>query len=988
MPTLLLGIIVLLNLPVPASAATFCVNTATALQNALTTAATNGQDDEVRIVQGTYKGNFAYATSTETSNLTVAGGYTTGCTKQTLDPSNTILNGNQAGTVLSIDASNASGKIYLGGLLLTNGKTKAPDGGGISIRVSNKGFVAVDSNIIEYNESNDYCGGGIFIEGGTARFTFNVILGNKASAGGGACIIVYSSILALGNSVIGNETDGSGSGGGILIRQAGTGYNRGSVEFIQNRIEDNLANSYRSRSGGGGVYIDSDYKVIMANNIISGNQIEGHGTYYYYDGGGAYINSNIVTCSHNIFSKNVVNSYDYRSYGGGISITAQTRTLTSNIFKNNTAKATSAIGRGSEGGGVYLEGFNSTTYLTNNNFVGNIAIDNGGGIHLSLSSTEPYSSKAYLYNNIFWINESFKNYGADFSVSSNQSSELTLFANNFDWNYETGYWANNPISIDPSNFNRVDPLFVDPDNGDLHLQSGSPMINAGFPNTPNLPETDLDGNPRVIGAAVDIGAYEYDDGSDPKAILSIARAGTGSGQVISKPSGIACGRDCYYAYTLNTLVTLTATPTDTNSVFEGWSGHEDCADGQVTMDASKSCTATFNATRQLTVIKAGLGNGTISSSPAGINCGSSCSARFFINESVRLSATPGSSYRFSSWTGCNSTAGNICTVTMTTAKSVTATFTAINPSTIRINDVSKAEGNSGTSPYAFTVTLSPASTGMVTVKYATANGSAQAGSDYMAVPLTTLTFSPGQTSKTVTVNVKGDTLVEPNEAFVVNLSSATGATLLDSQGVGNLLNDEGPILKTISSLAIIGPSTVNDSSTSNYSAKATYSDGSTATVTPTWSLSATTFATISTGGVLTTMAVTSNQSVMVKASYAYLGVTKAAAKTVAIVNVAAKTLTSLAISGAGSVNESSTSTYVAKATYSDGSTATVTPNWSVSDTTFATISTGGVLTTMAVTSNQLVMVKASYTYLGGTIAKSQSVFILNVPNASSSWEVF
>ena len=109
---------------------------------------------------------------------------------------------------------------------------------------------------------------------------------------------------------------------------------------------------------------------------------------------------------------------------------------------------------------------------------------------------------------------------------------------------------------------------------------------------------------------------------------------------------------------------------------------------------------------------------------------------------------------------------------------------------LKINNVSKAEGNSGTTAYTFTITLSPASTGTVKVKYATANGTARAGSDYTAIPATLLTFSPGQTSMKVTVKVTGDTTREANETFFVNLSAAKGATLFDSQGKGTVLNDD------------------------------------------------------------------------------------------------------------------------------------------------------------------------------------------------------
>lgn len=114
---------------------------------------------------------------------------------------------------------------------------------------------------------------------------------------------------------------------------------------------------------------------------------------------------------------------------------------------------------------------------------------------------------------------------------------------------------------------------------------------------------------------------------------------------------------------------------------------------------------------------------------------------------------------------------------------------------LRISDVERGEGNSGTSTFMFTVTLSPASGTPVTVTYATANDSATAGSDYTVVPPLLLTFNPNETSKTVVVNATGDVAVEPNETFAVNLSGATGATIFDSQGVGTILNDEGPVLR-------------------------------------------------------------------------------------------------------------------------------------------------------------------------------------------------
>ena len=191
-------------------------------------------------------------------------------------------------------------------------------------------------------------------------------------------------------------------------------------------------------------------------------------------------------------------------------------------------------------------------------------------------------------------------------------------------------------------------------------------------------------------------------------------------------------------------------------------------------------------TYALTVTKAGAGTGTVTGT--GINCGSDCSETYDSGTIVTLTAMATAGSTFAGWGDACTGAAATCTVTMNAAKTVAATF--INTVVLKITDRSLAEGNTGTTAFSFTVTLLPASTGPVTVNYATANGTATAGSDYAAVPSTLLTFAPGQTSKTVTVNVAGDTIKEPNETFTVNLSSAVGATIFDAQGVGTVLNDD------------------------------------------------------------------------------------------------------------------------------------------------------------------------------------------------------
>jgi hypothetical protein len=104
---------------------------------------------------------------------------------------------------------------------------------------------------------------------------------------------------------------------------------------------------------------------------------------------------------------------------------------------------------------------------------------------------------------------------------------------------------------------------------------------------------------------------------------------------------------------------------------------------------------------------------------------------------------------------------------------------------ITIANTSAAEGAAA----ALTVTLSHPSHVTVTVRYATANGSARVGSDYVR---TTggLTFAPGQTTKTISVSTVAEALFEFDETFAVNLTSPTNATLADAQGVGTIVNDD------------------------------------------------------------------------------------------------------------------------------------------------------------------------------------------------------
>ena len=108
---------------------------------------------------------------------------------------------------------------------------------------------------------------------------------------------------------------------------------------------------------------------------------------------------------------------------------------------------------------------------------------------------------------------------------------------------------------------------------------------------------------------------------------------------------------------------------------------------------------------------------------------------------------------------------------------------------LSIGDASVTEGNVGTTTIGFTVTLSAASGRSVTVHWATVDDDAVSPSDYVAAS-GDLTYTAGQTSKTVSVTVKGDLIAELDEPFEVNLSAPVNASILDGQAVGTILDDE------------------------------------------------------------------------------------------------------------------------------------------------------------------------------------------------------
>ena len=181
--------------------------------------------------------------------------------------------------------------------------------------------------------------------------------------------------------------------------------------------------------------------------------------------------------------------------------------------------------------------------------------------------------------------------------------------------------------------------------------------------------------------------------------LGVTKSGAGAGTVTSSPAGVNCGSTCSATFASGTSVTLSAAAS-AGSTFAGWSGActGTAATCTVSMSAARTVTATFNGSNPtsytLSVTKAGTGGGTVYSTPAGVTCGTACSASFPSGTVVTLVADVAAGSSFAGWSGACTGTGP-CTVTMSSARSVSATFNTTDGTTYALN-VTKSGSGSGT----------------------------------------------------------------------------------------------------------------------------------------------------------------------------------------------------------------------------------------------------------------------------------------------------
>ena len=456
-------------------------------------------------------------------------------------------------------------------------------------------------------------------------------------------------------------------------------------------IENNVMSRSQAEHG---IYVSNtgDRPVIRRNHVWGNNANGIHMNGDLSQGGDGVISGAVV--EYNIIHDNGV------AGGSGINCDGvQSSIIRNNLLYNNHAS------------GISLYQIDAGQPARNNQILNNtivMASDARWAINIQNASTGNVVRNNILFNqhpfrgSIAISADSLPGFVSDTNVIMDRFSidggdtRVTLAA----WRSASGQDAHSILATPAT-------LFANFTGNDYHLSATSPARDAGG-SVANVTD-DLEGAPRPQGSAFDIGAYEFPASTAP-VTLTVTR--TGNGTVTSAPAGISCGTGCSAAFTAGTSVTLTATPV-AGSIFTGWSGGGCSGTGACTLTLSSATTvsAAFGpAPVAVTVVRAGVGSGTVTSAPAGITCGTTCSATFSSGSSVVLTATPAGGSVFSGWSGGGCAGTGTCTLTPTSATTVTATFTS---STTFGLTVSVAGGGTGT------VTSTPAGLACSTVCSAT-----------------------------------------------------------------------------------------------------------------------------------------------------------------------------------------------------------------------------------------------------------------------------
>ena len=325
----------------------------------------------------------------------------------------------------------------------------------------------------------------------------------------------------------------------------------------------------------------------------------------------------------------------------------------------------------------------NTDLAVANNFGGivSILLGNGDG---TFQAAVNYGAGLFPYS---ITTGDFNNDGnADLAVDNNGGSNVSVLLGNGNGtfqaavNFGAGTAPYSVITGDFNNDGNTDLAVANNGGNDVSVLLGNgngtfqAALNYGAGTGPYSVITgDFDNDGDTDLAVANNGSNNVSILLNTTPVLTVTKSGTGTGLITSVPAGINCGTDCTEAYNPGTVVTLTAVP-DANSTFTGWSGNADCLDGQVTMNTSNTCTATFTLQYTLTITKGGSGNGTVTAT--GINCGTDCTEAYNPGTVVTLTAIADANSTFTGWSGGGCSGAGTCSFNINADTTITATFTA------------------------------------------------------------------------------------------------------------------------------------------------------------------------------------------------------------------------------------------------------------------------------------------------------------------------
>lgn len=670
-----------------------------------------------------------------TNNRTTVNGGAIALDKGTLTLNNSVIVSNTAG-LHGGGIFNQEGTInFTNSQVLTN--SAAASGGGIYINTEFASLTMnggqINGNVANTaNATNAFAAGGVHLTEGTMTMNSGEIRGNNGYRGGGVFATTSGTFIMNDGLIIDNEAQ---YGGGIYVqnidasatinggqitqnRSVAPIFGGGGFYIFRGRITMNggeLSQNSAINDGGGMEIGDSAGRFIMNGGVIFSNTAGGTGGAIYSDEGVIAINagtihsntstedggaisatSAVVDSVTTINASAILTNTSTAGFGGAI-YSEGVLTVTNVTLSGNSALS---------GGGVFND-VGGTAVITNNTIVANTATDDGGGL--------ANDGTMSVGNNIVYGNTS--PIGADCSGSRTVTGPNISSCGGGDTN------------VNP----QLEPLALNDGSSLNHaLGASSPAIDAGS-NT-ICTTADQRGNLRPVSIC-DIGSYETGLAffvSD----ASLTEGNSGSTQmsfIVSRSfmtnttytvdyatvAGTAVAGADFTPVSLTTLTFPPAVMTRTVTV-------------PILGDAFDE------PDEQFTVV--------LSNQSAEVEVGDHSGTGTILDDDVPQ-------------------------------------FT--------INDVTITEGDAGSQTAVFTVAMSITSTRSIAVNYATANGTATAGSDYTATS-GTLTFVSGDTQENISVTIAGDTLDENNETFTVNLSNPTnGATIADSSGQGTI-NDNDP----------------------------------------------------------------------------------------------------------------------------------------------------------------------------------------------------